>query len=166
MNECGDIASFDEEYWRKLRESSGVYTIIGGDFNVGGEITDRKISGSGLTRLPFGTNEYTFKSDIGDEHRGRVIDHILTRGYVCSALVSQNGRFLNDHIPIIAKVEVDGICRKEGRRLKDITIPNIRPGDGGARRRLLKEMDRIVSAGLEGWTHDQLVVWTANKLRR
>ncbi len=105
-------------------------TVIGGDFNVGGEITDRKILGSGLTRIPFGTNEYTFKSDIGDEHRGRVIDHILTRGNVCSALVSQNGRFPNDHIPIIAKVEVNGICREEGRRLKNITIPNIRPGDG------------------------------------
>jgi hypothetical protein len=130
----------------------------------GGE-TDRKIYGSGLTRIPFGTNEYTFMSDIGDEHRGRVIDHILTRGHVCSALVSKNGRFLNDHIPIIAKVEVNGICREQGRRLNNITVPNIRPGDGGARRRLLKEFDKIVSAGLEGWTHDQIVVWTANKAK-
>ena len=86
----------------------------------------------------------------GDEHRGRVIDHILTRGYVCTATLSQNGRFLNDHIPMIAKVEVKGIYKEEGRRLKNVMAPNIRPGDGGARRRLLKEFDKIVSAGLEG----------------
>ena len=28
---------------------------------------------------------------------------------------------------------------------------------------LLKEMEKIIDGGLEGWTHDQLVVWTANK---
>jgi hypothetical protein len=36
VNEHGDIASFDEEYWRKLKETPGLYTVVGGDFNVGG----------------------------------------------------------------------------------------------------------------------------------
>ena len=82
--------------------------IAGGDLNVKGTVVDEKVLGSGLLRIPFGTNEYTFKSDIGEEHKGRVIDHILARGYVCDAYVSQNGRFLNDHIPIIAEATIAG----------------------------------------------------------
>jgi hypothetical protein len=45
------------------------------------------------------------------------------------------------------------------------TIPTIRPGDAGAKRRLLKAMEKIVAEGLDNWTHDQLVVWTANKAK-
>jgi hypothetical protein len=109
--------------------------------------------------------QYTFKSNIGEEHKGKIIDHVLTRGYPCEATVSQNGRFLIDHIPVIASVGILGVLRKEGRRLGTTQVPNIRPGDGGAMRRLKKEMDKIVAAGLKDWTHDQLVIWTANKAK-
>jgi hypothetical protein len=41
VNECGDIKSFEEEYWEKLKGASGLQNIIiGGDFNVGGDIAD------------------------------------------------------------------------------------------------------------------------------
>jgi hypothetical protein len=85
----GDLTAFDEEYWRCLQESMGSSeVIVGGDVNADGVIVDGKISGSGLTRIPFEDNKYTFRSDIGEEHRGRFIDHVLTRGYDCSADVS------------------------------------------------------------------------------
>ena len=115
MNDNGDLAAFDVEYWSNLKECMGsVDVVVGGDLNVKGAIVDEKVAGSGLTRIPFGDNEYTFKSDIGEEHKGRVIDHILTRGYECTAYVSQNGRFLNDHIPIIAETNISGKRREKG----------------------------------------------------
>ena len=70
-----------------------------------------------------------------------------------------------DHIPIIASLQITGVARKEGRKLGTIQTPSIRAGDSGAKRRLLKEMDKIVASGLKDWTHDQLVVWTANKAK-
>ena len=79
--------------------------------------------------------------------------------------MSQNGRFLSDHIPIVAEICVTGSKKKEGRMIGNITSPNIRPGDEGAKRRLMKEMERIIAGGLETWTHDQLVIWTANKAK-
>ena len=79
--------------------------------------------------------------------------------------MSQNGRFLIDHIPIVAEICVTSSKKKEGRMFGNVTIPNIRPGDVGAKRRLLKEMDKIIADGLETWTHDQLVIWTANKAK-
>jgi len=72
---------------------------------------------------------------------------------------------LSDHIPIVAEVCVTGFKKKEGKMIGNTTIPNIRPGDAGAKRRLLKEMNKIVAEGLDNWTHDQLVVWTANKAK-
>ena len=63
-----------------------------------------------------------------------------------------------DHIPVIASLQITWVTRKEGRKLGTIQIPNFRAGDSGARRRLHKEMDKIVASGLQDWTHDQLVV--------
>jgi hypothetical protein len=37
---------------------------------------------------------------------------------------------------------VTGSKKKEGRIIGNTTIPSIRPGDAGAKRRLLKEMDK------------------------
>jgi hypothetical protein len=166
VNDGGDLAAFEMEYWNNLKECVGALdVVVGGDLNVKDVVVDEKIDGSGLVRIPFGDNEYTFKSDIGEEHRGKVIDHILTRGYVSTAYVSQNGRFLNDHIPIIAEITITGKSKKEGRMIGNVSTPNIRPGDEGAKRRLLKEMDKIVATGLGDWTHDQLVIWTAIKAK-
>jgi hypothetical protein len=166
VNDCGDPAAFDADYWSRLHDSIGILgVVVGGDLNAEEGIVDEKISGLDLTRIPFGDNEYTFRSEIGDEHRGRVIDHILTKNYDCSAHISQNGRFLSDHIPIIAKVAISAKIREECRRIGNVTIPSMRPGDEGAKRRLKKEMDKIIAAGLDNWTHDQLVVWTANKAK-
>jgi hypothetical protein len=166
VNDCGDLSAFDVEYWSNLKECVGALSVVvGGDFNVNGVIVDEKVDGSGLLSIPLADNEYTFKSDIGEEHRGKVIDHILTRGYECTSHVPPNGRFLSDNIPIIAEVSVMGKRKEEGRRLGNILTPNIRPGDEGAKRRLMKEMDKITAAGLEDWTHDQLVVWTATKAK-
>ena len=49
--------------------------------------------------------------------------------------------------------------------LKQHNPLNVKPGDAGAKRRLLKEMDKMVGEGIESWTHDQIVVWTANRAK-
>ena len=139
--------------------------VIGGDFNLKGMDVDKKVKNSGITREEFTERNYTFRTDIGEEHSGRTIDHILSKGYPCKSWVSQNERFLSDHIPIVAEVCVTGSKKKEDRIIGNKTIPSIRPGDAGAKRRLLKEMDKIIADGLDTWTHDQLVVWTANKAK-
>jgi hypothetical protein len=66
VNDCGDLSAFDLEYWSNLKECVGALdVVVGGDINVKGTIVDEKVDGSGLIRIPFGDNEYTFKSDIG-----------------------------------------------------------------------------------------------------
>ena len=54
---------------------------------------------------------------------------------------------MSDHIPIIAEVCVNGSKKKDGRMIGNTTIPNIRPGDAGAKRRLLKDIDYLVEDG-------------------
>ena len=157
---------FEDRYWESLITTAGNgNVVIGGDFNLKGMEVDKKLKDSDIIREQFTEGNYTFKADIGEEHSGRTIDHILSKGYPCKSWVSQNGRFLSDHIPIVAEVCVTGSKKKEGRIIGNKTIPSIRPGDAGAKRRLLKEMDKIIADGLDTWTHDQLVVWTANKAK-
>jgi hypothetical protein len=63
VNDCGDLATFEMEYWGNLKKCVGALnTVVGGDFNVKGELIDEKVGGSGLKRVPFGENEYTFKT--------------------------------------------------------------------------------------------------------
>ena len=145
-----DSGCFDDKYWETLLTTAGNEEIVvGGDFNLKETDVDRRIEGSGITRTQHTDGSYTFKSDIGDEHRGRIIDHVLARGYSCKSWVSQNGRFLSDHIPVVAEICVTGSKKKEGRMIGNIAIPNIRPGDAGAKRRLMKEMEKIIAGGLE-----------------
>jgi endonuclease/exonuclease/phosphatase family metal-dependent hydrolase len=93
-------------------------TVVGGDFNYKGTDVDGKIEGSGIIRSQHTDGGYTFKSDIGDEHRGKTIDHVLSRGYPCKSWVSQNGRFLSDHIPIVAEMHngIEERGRKDDRQ--------------------------------------------------
>ena len=90
---------FEEGYWKGLLSATGEgAVVIGGDFNLRGGDLYLKIADSGLVRGYYEEGQYTFKSNIGEEHKGKIIDHVLTRGYPCEATVSQNGRFLIDHI--------------------------------------------------------------------
>ena len=94
---------------------------------------DAVCNGMGITRIPTDPTHYTFKAGIGAEHAGRCIDHILSKGPGCSASVSQNGRFLSDHMPIVASIEITGIEKNQGNRLKQSTIPTIKAGDTEAK---------------------------------
>ena len=49
--------------------------------------------------------------------------------------------------PFIAEIEVNGCNKVAGRKLKQHNPLNIKPGDAGAKRRLLKEMDKMVAGG-------------------
>jgi hypothetical protein len=49
----------------------------------------------------------------------------------------------------MAEICVMGSKKQEGRMIGNVTIPNIRPGDAGAKRRLLKEMDKVIADGLD-----------------
>jgi hypothetical protein len=44
-------------------------------------------------------------------------------------------------------------------------IPTIKQGDEGAKRRLMKAFDKLMEGDLTGWTHDQMVLWTAGQAR-
>ena len=153
-------------YWEAMRTAvDGDLVIVGGDFNMLGDELDDRIDGMGLVRALYDGNEYSFKSDVGLEHGGRVIDHVLSKGVDCGAHISQSGRFLKDHMPIVAEIHIQGVLEKVGKRVKQVNIPTIRPGDEGAKRRLLKEFEKVIAKGLDGWTHKQIVVWTANKAK-
>ena len=116
----------------------------------------------GITRIPTDPAHYTFKAGIGTEHVGRCIDHIMSNSSKCTAEVSQNGRFLSDHMPLVATITVTGIEKNQGTRLKQMVIPTIKAGDTGARKRLEKMMAKTLGGDLEDWTLSQLVNWTSN----
>ena len=65
-------------------------------------------------------------------------------------------------MPIIASIEITGIEKNQGNRLKQSTIPTIKAGDTGAKKRLQKMMAKTLTGDLNDWTHDQLVNWTSN----
>ena len=132
-----------------------------GDFNLRENELDEKCRGKGTARAIYEEGEYTFKSDVTSEHRGKCIDHVLSRGYECRTWDSQDGSFIKDHMPIVAEIDITGHKKSEGRRLKQVAIPTLGSGDEGAKRRLMKELDRLIVNGLEGWTHEKLVIWTA-----
>jgi exonuclease III len=134
--------NFEDKYWDSIRENTRKgRVVIGGDFNMTGIEMDNRLRNYGLVRSDIGEG-YTFKAEIGGEEVGRVIDHALTRELACEARATENGRFLRDHIPLIASVEIRGVAQKKGKRLAQIVVPMIRAGDSGARRRLEKEMEK------------------------
>jgi hypothetical protein len=49
--------------------------------------------------------------------------------------------------------------------MKTEPIPMIIAGDSGARKRLEKAMEGHLKGDLNGWSHEQLVTWTANKAK-
>jgi exonuclease III len=157
--------NFEDKYWDSIRENTRKgRVVIGGDFNMTGIEMDNRLRNYGLVRSDIGEG-YTFKAEIGGEEVGRVIDHALTRELACEARATENGRFLRDHIPLIASVEIRGVAQKKGKRLAQIVVPMIRAGDSGARRRLEKEMEKNLSGDLVDWSHEQIVMWTANKAK-
>ena len=101
-------SNFEEDYWDALVTNlEGEKVIIGGDFNLEAEELDEKIKGMELERAEMGEDQYTFKADI-EERGGKCIDHILSRGLVCTAKVTQTGIIVRDHMPIIATTEILG----------------------------------------------------------
>jgi hypothetical protein len=156
---------FEDKYWDVLRDNTRKgHVVIGGDFNMTDIEIDNKKELFGITRSPIGDG-YTFKSEIGGEEVGRIIDHVLTIGLACETKVTDNGRFLRDHIPLVSKIGISGTASKKGKRLSQLVVPMIRAGDSGAKRRLEKEMNKYLSGDLHDWNHEQIEMWTANKAK-
>ena len=80
------VSCFDDKYWEaRLTTACNGEAVVGGDFNLKETDVDGKIDGTGITRSQHTDDGHTFKSDIGDEHRGRTIDNVLSRGYSCKS---------------------------------------------------------------------------------
>ena len=69
---------------------------------------------------------------------------------------------MSDHIPIIAEIEITGPEDRQGTRIGQKTIPTIRSGDAGAKKRLEKMMKKELTGDLGDWTLEEIVGWTAN----
>ena len=65
--------------------------------------------------------------------------------------VTDNGLFLQDHIPIVVEMMIKGKHMEEGTRLKQRNLPMIRAGDNGALRKLDKLIEEKFSGDLDGW---------------
>ncbi len=74
--------------------------MVGGDLNLEEAAVDAKIINSGLERIKCEEGQCAFRSDIGGEHRGKIIEHIMAKGYACRATVSKmegGGELVNLH---------------------------------------------------------------------
>ena len=107
---------FEERYWDIIRKSTEEKKIIvGGDFNLNKSLMKAKSKELNIKLCELEDGDVTYKSEIGQEHTGACIDHVLTKGVVCRVKVTENGLFLQDHITIVVEVMING---KHGRRHK------------------------------------------------
>jgi hypothetical protein len=160
-NESGD---FEERYWDSIRRClKGKRIVWGGDFNLNRNDLMERIIGMDMELLELEEGAYTYIADVGGEGRGRVIDHALVRGCNAESVVTEDGSFVRDHIPLVVAVEIMGEIKKEGKRRKETYPPMIRAGDEGAKKKLEKAMKKHLSGDLNDWSMDEIINWTVNK---
>ena len=72
---------FEGRYWDVLRKNTeGKKLIIGGDFNLNKTLMRTKSEELNVKLCDLEKGDVTYKSEIGQEHTGACIDHILTKG--------------------------------------------------------------------------------------
>ena len=74
------LEDFEFWYWEMIRTNSGRSVVIGGEINLRSDKTDKNLEGTVIKRAGYEEGQYTFKQDIGTEHTGRCIDHIMYKG--------------------------------------------------------------------------------------
>jgi hypothetical protein len=95
-----------------------------------------RIIGMDMEFLELEEGAYTYIAEVGGEDRGRVIDHALVRGCNAESVVTEDGSFVRDHIPLVVAVEIMGETKKEGKRRQETYPTMIRAGDEGAKKKL------------------------------
>jgi exonuclease III len=72
---------FEERYWDIIRKSTeGKKLVVGGDFNLNKSLMKVKSKELNIKLCELEDGEVTYKSEIGQEHTGACIDHVLTKG--------------------------------------------------------------------------------------